>query len=206
MPASRADRARQLLELASTQGGYFTSKQARSLGVSARSLVHHVAAGRVQRVARGFYRLAGIPADPHDDVVAAWLRFASRGAVVSHETALALYDLAPARSSGIHLTLPRQSRPRTARRATTLTLHTTTTPLRRDELTTRFGVRLTAPARTLADSAEAGVDPSVIAEATARALATGLVSESELRAAAKPRPARVRRLVERSIAEAGSRA
>ncbi|MCL4849442.1 MAG: type IV toxin-antitoxin system AbiEi family antitoxin domain-containing protein, partial [Acidobacteria bacterium] len=148
-----------LFELAATQAGYFTAAQARSLGYSARSLPHHVGAGHFERVSRGFYRLIGVPADPHEDIVAAWLKLAPRGAVASHDTALALYDLAPTRSHEIHLTLPREQRPRTRDAGTGATLHTTTVPLRRDEIATRFGLHVTSPARTLADVADIGADP-----------------------------------------------
>jgi predicted transcriptional regulator of viral defense system len=126
--------------------------------------------------------------------------------VVSHDTALTLYDLAPSRSHEIHLTLPREHRPRNAQSATGFKLHTTILPLRRDEVANRFGVVITSPARTIADSAEVGVDPSVVIQATARALAIGLVTPDELRTAARRRSARVRRLVERAIKEAGARA
>lgn len=203
---SRTDKLQRLFELAAGQSGYFTAVQARELGYSARSLVHHVAAGHVERVGRGFYRLVGVPATPHEDIVAAWLRFAARQGVVSHDTALALYELAPSRSHEIHLTLPRERRPRTPRASTAVRLHTTTVPLRREEIASRFGVQVTSPARTIADIADLGTDPSVVIEATSRALATGLVSPPELRTGVKRRSLRVRRLVERAIEEAGKRA
>ena len=60
----------------------------------------------------------------------------------------------------------------------------TTIPLRRDEVANRFGARIASPARTIADT---GADPSVVIEATWRAIATGLVSPNELRAAVKRR-------------------
>jgi predicted transcriptional regulator of viral defense system len=199
---SRTDKRTRLIELATGQAGYFTAAQARGLGYSARSLHYHVAAGHFERVRRGFYRLVGVPAEPHEDIVAAWLGLATRRPVVSHDTALALYDLAPSRSHEIHLTVPREHRPRGSHPAAGVRLHTTTVPLRRDEVATRFGVEITSPARTLADAADAGVDPSVVIEAAARALGAGLVTPSELLEAVKRRSARVRRLVERAIREA----
>ena len=203
---SRTDKLQRLFELAASQAGHFTAVQARELGYSARSLVHHVIAGHVERVGRGFYRLVGVPVSSHEDVVAAWLRSAPRRGVVSHDTALALYELAPSRSHEIHLTLPRERRPRTAQGTTAIRLHTTTVPLRREEVASRFGVQVTSPARTIADVADLGADPSVVIEATSRALATGLVSTNELRTAVRRRSARVRQLVERAIEEAGERA
>src|SRR5437762_5108619 len=165
---SRTDKLQRLFELAAGQAGYFTAVQARELGYSARSLVHHVAAGHVERVGRGFYRLVGVPVGSHEDIVAAWLRFAPRRGVVSHDTALALYELAPSRSHEIHLTLPRERRPRTPQATTALRLHTTTVPLQRDEVASRFGVQVTSPGRTIADVADLGTDPSVVIEAMSR--------------------------------------
>jgi predicted transcriptional regulator of viral defense system len=203
---SRTEKLQRLYELAASQAGYFTAAQARGLGYTPRGLHHHVAAGHLERVRRGFYRLVGVPSDPHEDVVAAWLRFASRRAVVSHDTALVLYDLEPSRSHEIHLTMPRGHRPRNRQSETGIRLHTTVEPLRRNEVANRFGVLVTSPARTVADIAEVGVEPGVVVQATARALAIGLVTPDELRAAVKRRSARVRRLVERAIGEAGARA
>jgi predicted transcriptional regulator of viral defense system len=204
--SSRTGKLQRLYELAANQAGYFSAVQAHELGYSSRSLVHHVAAGHFERINRGFYRLVGVPAERYEDVVAAWLRLASRGAVVSHETALALYDLAPSRSHEIHLTVPRAHRPRGSQAGSSVRLHTAITPLRRDEVTNRFSVQLTSPARTIADVAESGVDPSVVVEATAHALGKGLLAPSELLEAVNLRSERVRRLVDRAITEARGRA
>jgi predicted transcriptional regulator of viral defense system len=206
MVTSRTDRLLSLYELAATQAGHFTAAQARALGYSARALAHHADRRHIERISRGFYRLAGVPGSPHDDVVAAWVRLAGRGAVVSHETALVLYELAEPRTREIHLTVSRTNRPRSAQAAAGACIHTTAVPLRADEIATRFGVRITSPARTIADVADAGGDPSVVTEAAARALATGLVSAAEIQAAARHRSARVRALLEGAVREAGSRA
>jgi len=203
---SRTEKLQRLFELAAGQAGHFTVGQARELGYSPRSLAHHANAGHIERQSRGFYRLVGVPASSHEDVVAAWLRFASHGGVISHDTALTLYELTPSRSHDIHLTVSREHRPRTPRAKTAVRVHTTTVSLRRADVTRRFGVHVTAPARTIADVADAGGDPSVVIEASARALATGLVSATELRSAARHRAARVRQLIERAIDEAHAHA
>ncbi len=205
-PLSPTVKLQRLFELAATQAGYFTAAQARALGYSARSLVHHVAAGHFDRLSRGYYRLGGFPAEPYEDVVAAWVKFAPRHAVVSHDTALALYDLAPSRSHEIHLTVSREHRPRSPQAMTGLAVHTTTVPLRRDEVTTRFGVQITSPTRTIVDIADIGADPSVVLDAIARAVNTGLVSPNELRSAAQDRSMRVRRLIDRAIHDAAAHA
>lgn len=42
------------------------------------ALQHHVGVGHFDRVSRGCYRLIGVPVDPHEDIVAAWLKHAPR--------------------------------------------------------------------------------------------------------------------------------
>jgi predicted transcriptional regulator of viral defense system len=199
LPSSRTNKLQRLFEVAAGQAGHFTAAEARELGYSARSLVHHVQAGHIVRVSRGLYRLHGVPESRHEDVVAAWLRSRDRKAVVSHDTALALYDLAASRSHAIHLTVPRTKRPRSANDLTGVALHTIVTPLRRDELSQRFGVLLTSPARTIVDVAQAGGDPSVVVEAVRRGLGTGLVDRAELRQAGESRSVRVRQLLQHAI-------
>jgi predicted transcriptional regulator of viral defense system len=68
---SRTGKLQRLFGLAAGQAGCFTAAQARELGCSARSLVHHVAAGHLERISRGFYRLVGVPAGPHENIEAA---------------------------------------------------------------------------------------------------------------------------------------
>jgi|SRR5205807_9506192 len=201
---TRTEKRQRLFELAATQAGYFTAAQARALGYSARSLVHHGQAGHsFERVGRGFYRLTEFPTLPHENVIAAWVKAGRDRAAVSHDTALALYELASSRSREIHLTVPRENRPRNRSGLLAgVKIHTTKQPLRREEVIQRFGVRVTSPTRTIVDAADAGADPSVIMEAVARALASGLLTAVELRTATRARSERVRRLIERAAKEA----
>jgi len=203
-----------LLELAAMQAGCVTAAQARAVGYSPRSLVHHVAAGHLLRISRGLYRLAGFPNGPHEETIAAWLKLQPRGAVVSHETALALHGLAcgQADDAPIHLTLPRTKRPRSRRPEPTIAahpiaahpiaVHTTTVPIPSADVTSRAGVRLTTLARTIVDVAELGADPGLVLDATERAITAAILTPADLRRAVEHRSARVRTLVEGAIQEA----
>lgn len=88
---------RELSDLARTQGGYFTAKQAAAVGYGKRHLDYHVKPGNFERVQRGLFRLPGIPPSEHDDLIR--LSLGSRGrddrpqVVVSQETALAVHGL-----------------------------------------------------------------------------------------------------------------
>jgi len=204
---TQLERRQRLFELAATQGGYFTAAQAREIGYDSRTLWHHAKTGQLERVSRGFYRLAEYPSESHEDVIAAWVKAGPNRAAVSHETALALYDLAPIRQRNIHITVQREHRPYKGQaRLPGVQVHTITQPFQPGEVVQRFGVRVTSPARSIADAAEAGTDPSAINEVIGSALRHGLLTEEEIRNAVNDRPKRVRDLVERAIKENGKRA
>src|SRR5687768_11163993 len=106
-----AQEARHALHaVAATQGGYFTSAQAREAGYSYPHLAYHVRTGNFLRVGHGLYRLPEVPATEHDDLVR-WTLW-SRGrddvpqAVVSHASALALHGLSDVIPTKVHLTVP----------------------------------------------------------------------------------------------------
>lgn len=204
---TQLERRQRLFELAATQGGYFTAAQAREIGYDSRTLWHHVKTGQLERVSRGFYRLAEFPAHSHEDVTAAWVKAGPDRAAVSHETALALYDLAPIRQRNIHITVQREHRPYKGQaRLPGVQVHTISQPFHAGEVVQRFGVKVTSPARSIADAAEAGTDPSTIHEVIGNALRQGLLTEGDLHKAVQDRPKRVRDLVERAVRENGARA
>ncbi|NJD28771.1 MAG: hypothetical protein FIA92_10805 [Chloroflexi bacterium] len=187
-----------LFETASAQAGYFTAAQALDHGFSSALLTHHTKTGRFVRVVRGLYRLRDYPAQPGEEIVAAWLRQAP-DAVVSHESALELLDLSDIIADRVHLTVARARRRLVAQPG--VTIHTTTHPLTAADIIRRHGVRLTAPARTIADVAAAGM-PDQVAAAVGQALRRGLTTPALLREAARTRGHRVQRLVEAALAGA----
>lgn len=199
---TKREKRRRLFETASTQAGYFSAAQARAAGYSAHAVLYHVATGDFERVSRGFYRLREFPSSSHEDVIAAWVKAGPDRAVVSRETALSLYELSTVRPHKIDLTVPRELRPPGNRpRWPSVRIHTTTRAFGRGEVVRRFGVRITSPARTVLDAAEAGTDPEYIVDAVATALERGLATDGDLKHVAQHRPARVKRLIERAIEE-----
>jgi predicted transcriptional regulator of viral defense system len=152
-------------------------------------------------VRRGLYRFREYPSVPREEVMAAWLAARPDRAVVSHESALDLLDLADVIPNAIHLTIPRSRRGLVAPHG--VLLHTTTRPARPDETTERDGIRLTGPLRTILDAAEWGTAPEQIVLAIGQALARGWLTEDELSRTAADRPERVARLVATALAEVG---
>jgi len=163
-----------LYAIAESQSGYFSSRQARQAGYSNALLSYHTKQGRFLRIRQGVYRLRHFPEQPYADLFTAWL-VAGEQAVISHESALALYELTDLIPAEIHLTVPRSA----SRRRKGIRLHTGR--LGAEEITYRAGLPVTTLPRTLADLLRLGVERIWIKQAIRQALARGLVSAEELR-------------------------
>jgi len=194
----KARRAR-LFELASEQGGYFTAAQAQTCGYSRALLAHHAKSGRFTRVRQGLYRFREYPSSPREDVIAAWLANGRETAVVSHESALDILGLSDVVPEVVHLTVPRSRRYRTP--SIGVTVHTTTRRIGKSDVVVREGIRVTGPARSIVDSAEAGTAPEQITAAVGQALDRGITTRSKLLGAARARGGRVERLVRQALEE-----
>jgi predicted transcriptional regulator of viral defense system len=193
-----------LFDVANEQRGYFTTNQAAQSGYARSMLTYHVQRGTFQRLNRGVYRFREYPTLPRDDVVAAWLTVGKDVAVVSHETALALWDLSDVIPDVIHLTVPRTQRSLANRPPSGVLIHTTTRPWAEGDVRTHEGVRLTSPERTIVDAAEAGTQPDQIEMAAAQALARGWLDRARLRRDASARSKRVTDLVMRALGAPGT--
>jgi predicted transcriptional regulator of viral defense system len=187
-----------LFEIASEQGGYFTAAQAQTCGYSRALLAHHAKSGRFIRIRQGLYRFREYPSSPREEVIAAWLA-AGRETVVSHESALDILGLSDVVPEVVHLTVPRSRRYRSA--SPGVAIHTTTRRLGKPDVVVRDGIRVTAPARSIIDAAEAGTAPEQIMAAVSQALDRGMATESKLLGVAKTRGGRVERLVRQILEE-----
>lgn len=167
-----------LYQTAAAQEGLFTTKQAASAGYSPQLLTHVVKSGKGIRVGRSIYRLVHFPAGEHEDLVAAWL-WSDLIGIVSHDTALALYDLSDAMPSSIHLTVPSTWRSRRLRVPAGFELHYDDVA---PEERSWFGaVPITSAPRTLNDCARNGFSPELLQQAVRQALRRGLVARTGLR-------------------------
>jgi predicted transcriptional regulator of viral defense system len=188
-----------LFAVASGQHGFFTAAQARECGVRPDLLSHAVKRGKYLRVHRGVYRFRDYPSYHREEVVAAWLAAGKDHAVVSHESALDLLELSNVIPNAIHLTVDRAHR--YLKPTPGVILHTTIRPLEPDDITVRDGIRMTSPARTIVDAAELGTGPEQIEMAVGEALDSGQTTRSRVERVAANRIARVRNLIEQSLAE-----
>jgi predicted transcriptional regulator of viral defense system len=192
-----------LYALAEPQAGFFSAGQALAAGIDRSTLAHHARpAGRYERIRRGLYRLRHFPTGRFDHVYAAWVPLRDTGAVVSHESALDLYELSDLIPALVDITVPRAKRGQRPRPG--VRLHTTEHPPRPDEIQWMLGLPVSTPERAIVDAFEAASQPDQLELAVQQALGRALTTPRRLRAAAAARSARAGAFVERMLEDAGA--
>jgi predicted transcriptional regulator of viral defense system len=176
-PASRA-----FYELAAGHGGYFTTREASGAGLSYRQLSYHATSGELERVMHGVYRLVNYPAHRHGDMIAATL-WAGPGSAISHDSAVAVYELASVMPAVIHLTAPGSF---TGSRSGIRIHHE---DLASAERRLWDDVPVTTIERTLIDLARTG-DASLVREAARESVERGLSTPARLATAVSREPDR----------------
>ena len=167
-----------LYDIAASQEGLFTTRQAAAAGYSPPLLAHHQKVGRIARIRRGIYRLVHFPPGEHEELVAAWL-WADAAGVLSHQTALSLHGLSDALPAQIHLTLPLSWQQRRLRVPKGLVLHYADVPTK--ERTWIGAVPVTSTRHTLNDCAHSGLTPDLLRQAARQVLTRGLMTKVELK-------------------------
>lgn len=162
-----------LLSVAGDHGGYLTVGQAAQAGVGAAILRKYAAKGRLLRCAQGLYRLASFPHTAMDEYHRAALWPAGRG-VISHESALLLWDLADVNPRRIHVTAPYRPRRKGAE-----PYRLWVRDLARTEIDEVQGVPVVTPAVAIRDVAHSGTDPRMVQQAIARALRRELIDQQQ---------------------------
>src|ERR1700728_1420911 len=107
---SQLERQKDLYQLAESQSGYFTTKQASALGYASNKRIYHVRAGNWAREHRGIYRLARFPEPDRPDLILWMLWSRDRSdqptGVFSHKRALSLHHLTDATPARLAPTVP----------------------------------------------------------------------------------------------------
>ena len=193
----RLARRRELAQLASDRSGVFTAAAARTIGMAPSSLAYHSRTGTIERLGHGVYRLADFPSSPREPLIAAAAAL-GKDAVVSHESALQLYDVSDVAPSRLHFTIPRSRRYVTVP-AADVDLHTTTRPFAPGEVVQHEGFSATSLARSIIDAARVHTAPEQIVMAVREGLRSGLLTRRDLERTMQKAPARVRALVEEGL-------
>ena len=183
-----------LYQIAERQGGYFATGQAWGAGFARDLLSYHAKSGKLERIAHGIYRLRRFPASPYEDLFVALLRTGPRS-VISHESALGVYDLTDALPTQVHVTVPRTA----SRRREGIRLHTKA--IDSSEITTRDGLAVTTVPRTIADVAAAGLAEEFVIQAVHQAIDRGLAGPNELRNAREKYGGRAARIIAQALQE-----
>jgi hypothetical protein len=138
----------ELARLAGRQHGVVATRQLSALGLARGGVAARARAGRLHRVHRGVYAVGHTVLTVNGRRMAAVLA-AGPGAVLSHASAAALWDIRPTSATRIDVSV-RSAGGRAKRPG--LRIHRTPT-LQTDEITAHQGIRVTSPARTLLDLA-----------------------------------------------------
>lgn len=99
-----------LRHIALEQCGYVATQQALDKGVTHAALSMLVKRGRLERASYGIYRVPQIPYTPYDSFMLAVLWTGVPEAVISHETALDLYNVCDINPTSIHITVGKSRR------------------------------------------------------------------------------------------------
>lgn len=175
MSKSKAkDREGRLYSLAESQGGYFTSADAKSAGYSHPLQHFHIRSGNWIRVERGIRRLKHFPGVDNEDLIRWWLWSQKKG-VISHESAADMYDVGDILPSRTHLTVPLNFRKKAIKG---VVLHKA--QLEPGDIERRDGLPVTTPLRTILDLAQQHLDPERLTVVVKDAVHKGLVDRKVL--------------------------
>jgi predicted transcriptional regulator of viral defense system len=99
-------------EIAADQFGYVTMRQAQAAGVSPMAVVMMERRQTLMRVSHGVYRLTQWSLDPLGEYMEASLWPVGVPGIISHQSALALYEISDVNPAKIHITVPSAYRTR----------------------------------------------------------------------------------------------
>ncbi|MDR1443020.1 MAG: type IV toxin-antitoxin system AbiEi family antitoxin domain-containing protein [Bifidobacteriaceae bacterium] len=166
--------ARRVLEAtAARQGGYFTAGQALAAGYSYQGQKYHADRGNWLRADRGIYRLPGALGETEDDY-ARWDLWSGGRGVLSHGTALAIHDFGTTDPAVVTMTVP------PGFRATHRAVRLFKRLLPAEDVERRSGFAVTAPVRTLLDTAGEYGTQEQLDQAVADAVSRGFADGREL--------------------------
>jgi hypothetical protein len=175
---------KKLFAIADRQQGYFTPQQAIQAGFQDAVHPYHVKHGHWEREMRGVYRLARYPKSDEAQYVILSLWSRNRKGipqgVLSHETALSIYDLSDANPPKIHMSVPKGFR-KQAGIPKVFVLHYGP-HYDYNNLQERRGFRITSPTQTMRDMLSRGsANPEIIEQALRDGYQTGQITIKELK-------------------------
>ncbi|MDR1450437.1 MAG: type IV toxin-antitoxin system AbiEi family antitoxin domain-containing protein [Propionibacteriaceae bacterium] len=167
-----------LREVALDQHGFVRTSQALDAEVSEASLGMLARRGRLERVARGLYRVPQVPATRFDPYMKAVLWTGFPEACLSHDSALDAWEISDINPDLVHVTVGSGRRIR--RRAAPAGYAIHRQDLAPEQVTWWESIPTATPATAIAQCLETGVPTYLIRQALERAGRTGLVRAPDL--------------------------
>jgi predicted transcriptional regulator of viral defense system len=166
----------QLADLAADQYGFVSQHDAHQLGIKPMTLIRMSEQGTLERRGHGLYRLRYFPVSRLDSYMEATLWPRGTRGVLSHETALDLYELSDVNPSKIHFTVPRAHRIRREIPALYRIHHET---LANQNVTFYEGIPIVTPAHAIRQSHAAHLGPSLIGQAIDHGVSNGRLTRKQ---------------------------
>ena len=163
--------------------GFVTANQARAAGIKDSVIARLTHRGKLQRVARGVYRVPYFPSDRFGQYREAvlWAKADSGPAKIalSHETAFAVYGISDANPSRVHITVPKTARLR-RQRPKWVEIHRA--DLRPSDIETREGLPVTTVEKPILQIVEETGRLGLARGALQDALKEGYITSDKARA------------------------
>lgn len=186
----------ELIAIAEENDGLLTSKQARDAGILDSVLVRLAQRGRLERTARGVYRISHYPqarlSQYREAVLWAGASQGPENVALSHETSLAVYGISDANPSVIHITVPKLARLR-REQPKWIAIHRA--DLAPEDVAIHEGLPLTSIAKTVSDILALSGRADLVRRAIADARKEGYIG--------KPEAERLKRQVDKFAQGAG---
>jgi len=152
----------ELAELANENHGFITTEDARALDIDPINLVRMAERGQLERRGHGLYRFPLTLPGPLDAYMEAALWPRGAEGVVSHASALELYELSDVNPRQIHVTVPRAHR---IRRQVPAAFRIHHEDLHPDDIGLFEGIPVVVPVRAIHQADQAKLGPALLAQA-----------------------------------------
>ena len=166
----------ELWEIAAEQHGYVTAQQAEAVGVGLVAVRNLVARGTLEGAAFGVYRFPKYPTSEADPYMRAVLWARAPEAALSHETALAVYELSDVNPDRIDITVGRHRR---LRRTDTTGYIVHRQDLAPSEIGWWQEVPCVSPARAITQCIDSGTPTYLLRQAIEAAHAGGRITTAD---------------------------
>lgn len=151
-----------LAEVANEQHGFITPSDAREIGIDPINLVRMAERGQLERRGNGVYRFPLFPSGRLDPYMEATLWPRAVEGVLSHETALDLFELSDVHPAKIHITVPQAHR---VRRNSPAQYEIHREDLAREQVTRHEGIPIVTPTHAIRQAYRTHLSPALVAQA-----------------------------------------